>query len=69
MNGVGVLLNLTQEEANNLIALINRAQITGGEALPVVLLRQKIEQAIKTYAETVLEAERNESKEPEPIEG
>jgi len=58
----GVALNLTQEEAGNLLALINRAQITGGEALPVVLLKQKIELAIKSYAEIAMASEKNGAK-------
>ena len=35
-------IELTQEEATNLLALINRAQINGSEAEVAVLLKQKI---------------------------
>jgi hypothetical protein len=37
-----MILELTPEEATNLLALINRAQITGAEAEVAVALKQKL---------------------------
>jgi hypothetical protein len=41
-----VILDLSTEELTNLIALINRAQISGAEAMAVAILKQKLEQAL-----------------------
>ena len=38
-----MLIDLTEEDIRNLLMLINRVQITGAEALPVVILRSKLE--------------------------
>jgi len=40
-------LTFTDEEIKNLIALVNRVQITGAEALPVALLMQKLTAAMQ----------------------
>ncbi len=66
INGVGVVLNLTQQEATDLLTLIDHTPITGAQALAVVLLRQKIEQAIKSYAEMAIASERANANGSEP---
>jgi len=40
------MIQFTQEELKNLLALLNRVDIKGSEALPAVLLMQKINSQI-----------------------
>ena len=42
-----MIINLTPEETQNLIVFLNRVQIAGSEATALLVLRQKIEQAIQ----------------------
>jgi len=45
--------NFSHEELQNLLVLINRAQIQGAEAISVVTLQQKIQSMLNLQKETI----------------
>jgi hypothetical protein len=55
-------MNLTQEDIRNILILINKASLTGAEALTVVQLQQKLNQMLVPVAETETQPEDNKKK-------
>ena len=51
--------NFSHEELQNLLVLINRAQIQGAEAISVVTLQQKIQSMLNLQKETINKLEIN----------
>ena len=45
-------MEFTQEELQNILVLLNKAQITGREAVPIAMLMQKVEGMLKPVEKT-----------------
>lgn len=55
-------MNLTQEDIRNILILINKASLTGAEALTVAQLQQKLNQMFVPVPETETQPVDNKKK-------
>lgn len=61
-----IKVELTKQDINNIMVLINKAEIKGSEAMAVAILQDKLSNAVKSSVEPKIEP--GEEKEAEAVE-